>query len=70
MGFAMGQLGHPAGYFLTQRQRRGILQMRATDLDDIGKASLLASSVTRSLAMAGSNLCSMAVTAATCMAVG
>jgi hypothetical protein len=66
----MRQLGHPAGDLLAQRQRRGVLQVGAADLDDVGKRLALGLQRGAQLGMAGSSFCSMAVTAATCMAVG
>ena len=51
------QKGHIAGEFLAQRERRGILQMRAPDLDDgSAKSPAFASSVWRRPRTAGNNL--------------
>ena len=40
-GQALIEHGHPAGDLLTQGQRRGVLQVRASDLDDVGEGARL-----------------------------
>jgi hypothetical protein len=68
---AMGELRHPAGHFLPERERRGVLQMGAADLDDVGptpRTSLPA--WLRSAAQRRQQIARRPALAATCIAVG
>ena len=53
MGLAVAQLGRPARNLLPQRQRRGVLQVRAADLDNVGEQRCLVLQRCRQAAQGG-----------------
>ena len=64
------ELRHIARELLAERERRGVLQVRAADLDDVGEGVGFRAQRRRSAVSAGSRRRVTASTAATFMAVG